>query len=336
MATIIDVAKLAGVSKSTVSRVITKNGYVSKETETKVIKAMHELEYYPNILARQFQAGKTRTIGFVSQVYIDSMQIFLREFVEVAKKYGYFINLYFTDGDREKEIEILEMMKFKQIDGVFIFTRTNDWSVIEDFAQYGPLATWHRRDSKKIYSPYFDHYDGYYESLNYLYNKGYQKIGHVVGHGANLNTQARLQAINDFYLEKKVDINQDWIITKLPLYEGGQYLAQEWIDKKEEIDALIFYSDYIAAQFLSAIQLMGYDSPRDIAMMGFDNTDIGRLMHISTIDYSIKHQAYNSFIYIYNQLTKKDIPFKELKMTLIERETTRSKVKEEKYGCDDL
>ncbi len=323
MTTIIDVAKHAGVSKSTVSRVITKNGYVSKETEAKVIQAMHELAYYPSHLARQLRLGKTKTIGFVSQAYIDAMQIFLKEFVAIAKEYGYFVHLYFTEGDPDKELEILKMLQLKQIDGLFIFTRTNDWEIIESFAQYGPLATWHRRESKHLYSAYFDHYAGYNQALNYLFKQGFQNIGHIIGYSSNLNTQARKEAISDFYAKNKLILNPNWLITKLPQQHSGQFMAEYWLKHKQDIDALIVYSDALAAEFLSTIQLMGYNAPEDIALMSFDNTDISRLMHITTIDYSIKHQAYNSFIYLYNALTQSQMPFKELNMTLIERRTTQ-------------
>ena len=54
-------------------------------------------------------------------------------------------------------------------------TRTNEWSVIEPYSAYGPLATWHRIDSPNIYSSYIDHYSGYYRSLEYLQQQGYQK-----------------------------------------------------------------------------------------------------------------------------------------------------------------
>ena len=63
-----------------------------------------------------------------------------------------FRNLIFTDGDQQKEIDALNQLKYKQLDGLFLLTRTNEWSVIEPYSAYGPLATWHRIDSPNIYS----------------------------------------------------------------------------------------------------------------------------------------------------------------------------------------
>lgn len=199
MATIIDVAKKAKVSKSTVSRVISGNGYVSKESREKVLVAMEELSYTPNSIARNLQSGKTKTIGFIAQNFIEPLKLFLESFIVIAKKHNYQVILYFIDNDEKKEIEALNQMKYKQIDAIFILTKVNSWEVIESYSQYGPIATWHRIDSDCIYSSYVDHYSGYFRSLKYLYDRGYQSVGHVLGNPENLNTQARMRAIEAFH-----------------------------------------------------------------------------------------------------------------------------------------
>lgn len=199
MTSIIDVAKVAGVSKSTVSRLISGKGYVSADSQEKILKAMKELNYTPNYVARNLRAGATKTIGFLAPSYLGSLGIFLNRFISIAKKYNYSVTLFFTDGDQQKEIDALNQLKYKQLDGLFLLTRTNEWSVIEPYSAYGPLATWHRIDSPNIYSSYIDHYSGYYRSLEYLQQQGYQKIGHVLGNPENLNTHARKRAMKDFY-----------------------------------------------------------------------------------------------------------------------------------------
>lgn len=159
---------------------------------------MKELNYTPNYVARNLRAGATKTIGFLAPSYLGSLGIFLNRFISIAKKYNYSVTLFFTDGDQQKEIDALNQLKYKQLDGLFLLTRTNEWSVIEPYSAYGPLATWHRIDSPNIYSSYIDHYSGYYRSLEYLQQQGYQKIGHVLGNPENLNTHARKRAMKDF------------------------------------------------------------------------------------------------------------------------------------------
>lgn len=321
MTTIIDVAKQAKVSKSTVSRVISGNGYVSQESREKVLEAMEALSYSPNLIARNLQSGETKTIGFLAQGFIDPLGIFLESFISIAKSYNYYVTLYFNDGDKKKEIEALNQMKYKQLDAVFILTRANKWEVIEPYSIYGPIATWHRIDSERIYSSYIDHYSGYRRSLDYLYQRGYRSIGHVLGNFENLNTKARLKAIDDFHQEKKIPVNNEWIFQDKTRIDNGRNIAQLWHKMPNKTDAMAFYTDSVAAGFISELQTLDYAVPEDVAVIGFDNSEISRLMHITTVDYSIKLQAENSFIYIHNQLNKETISEQEMNVRLIERNT---------------
>ncbi|MCB5955867.1 LacI family DNA-binding transcriptional regulator [Enterococcus sp. CWB-B31] len=328
MTTIIDVAKAANVSKSTVSRVLSGNGYVSKESREKILTAMEELAYSPNLVARNLQSGETKTIGFLAQSYIDPLGVFLSNFIAIAKSYNYYVTLYFTDGDKKKEIEALNQLKYKQIDGIFLLTRANDWDVIEPYTMYGPISTWHRIDSDRIYSSYIDHYSGYFNSLSYLYEQGYRKIAHIMSNPKNLNTKARVKAIDSFYKEKKLELNQDWVFYDRTRETSGQKLADQWHRMEDKPEVMAFYTDSVAAEFISELQNLGYDVPKDVAVIGFDNSQISKLMHITTVDYSINHQAENSFIHIYNRLNEKSLLPRSMDIQLIERKTTPKKARD--------
>lgn len=321
MATIIDVAKRAQVSKSTVSRVVSGNGYVSKESRKKVLEAMEALSYSPNMLARNLQSGATKTIGFLAHGYFDLLGTVLDSFISIAKEYNYYVTLYFTDGDKKKEIDALSQMKYKQLDGIFILTRANKWELIEPYSLYGPIATWHRIDSERIYSSYVDHYSGYYHSLEYLFSRGYKEIGHVLGNPENLNTKARLKAIDDFQNKMGIKKRPEWLFSALGSHKNGRELANHWSKMKHKPTAIAFFTDSVAGEFISELQLLNYSVPKDVAIIGFDNSEISELMHITTVDYSIKQQAENSFIYIYNQLHQQSIKEKKIAVRLIERNT---------------
>ncbi|MDA9470206.1 LacI family DNA-binding transcriptional regulator [Enterococcus sp. 5H] len=321
MTTIIDVARKAQVSKSTVSRVISGNGYVSQESRKKVLEAMEALAYSPNLIARNLQSGETKTIGFLAQGFFDPLGVFLQSFISIAKTYNYYVTLYFTDGDKKKEIEALNQMKYKQLDGVLILTRANSWDVIEPYSIYGPISTWHRIDSERIYSSYVDHYSGYLRSLDYLFQRGYRSIGHVLGNAENLNTKARMRAITDFNNKHQLPLEEKWIFHDKTRLDNGRSIAQLWHELPQKTDAMAFYTDSVAAGFISELQTLGYSIPEDVAVIGFDNSEISRLMHITTVDYSIKHQAENSFIYIHNQLNQEKISERKMSVELIERKT---------------
>lgn len=252
----------------------------------------------------------------------------MNRFISIAKKYNYSVTLFFTDGDQQKEIDALNQLKYKQLDGLFLLTRTNEWSVIEPYSAYGPLATWHRIDSPNIYSSYIDHYSGYYRSLEYLQQQGYQKIGHVLGNPENLNTHARKRAMKDFYENTQAPWQAEWLINDQYTNHSGRKIAHYWQQLTDKPEALAFYNDHVAAEFISELENLNYAVPRDVAVIGFDNSYVSELMHITTVDYAIQYQAENSFIYLYNQLNQTNIPEKKLTVRLVERRTVPKKTRQ--------
>lgn len=326
MTTIIDVAKLAGVSKSTVSRVTSGKGYVSEEARTKILQAMQTLDYSPNTVARNLQRGSTKNIGFLlPRSSRDISTTFLNSFILTARQFGYFVTIYFTDNDKQRELDALDQMRFKQLDGMFILTRTNDWALIEPYSAYGPIATWQRVMSSAIHSVYVDHYDGYLLSLNYLYERGYRSFGHIFGSMKNLNTKARVKAIEDFYAAHDLPLTDLWMVTEAFESKSGRRLVHEWRALPNRPEAVAFFSDSVACGFLSEAQMLGIQVPDEVAIIGFDNSELSDLMYVTTVDYALEQQARNAFIYIYNQLNGTTIAEDSIAFRLIERQSVGEK-----------
>lgn len=324
MTTIIDVAKKAGVSKSTVSRVVSKNGYVSDKARKKVEQAMDELGYIPNMIARHLQSGLTKTIAFISHDFNQYTSIFLNAFTKTALKHDFYVNLYVTGGDKEKELDALNLMKYKQVDAVFIFTRSNSWDKIKPYRKFGPISTWHRIDSPDIYSSYVNQYDSYLMSLEFLLSRGYKKIGHVLGFENNKNTLARIDALNYFY-EKHPELikEAEWIFLNSKHRKTGRNIAKKWHESSERPDSLVFYTDFIAAECISELENLGYNIPGDIGIMGYDNNDISEIVHLTTVDCHLETQATNCFNYLYNTLKNSDFSPIEITQDLVVRSSTK-------------
>ncbi|WZL77373.1 LacI family DNA-binding transcriptional regulator [Eubacteriales bacterium mix99] len=326
MITIEKVAKQCELSKSTVSRYITGKGYVSKKSGQKIEQAIQELGYIPNQIARDFRSGSTKNIGFISNGYFDQFGTFLNHFLNEALKYGYFVTSYLTDGNQEKEIECLDLLKQKKLDGVFILIKSNDWGTIKPYCKYGPIATWHKLNCPEIYSCSVDHYECYLHSLNYLYHHCHKtKIAHVIGYQENNNTQRRLKAIKFFYHQHPdLVLNKEWLLISKYQQIGGREIARLWTasSKEERPDAIIFHEDFLAGEFISELRYMNYRIPEDVNVIGCDNSTIGQLMNMSTIDYSLDRQAQNSFRYLYNQLNGTNLPYFPITVRLLPRQTT--------------
>ena len=116
---------MAGVSVATVSRVINKKGYVSKETEEAILNAMKMLNYTPNDLARRLAGKKSKTIGLIIPNILNPFfPEVARAAEDTANKLGYNLILCNTDNSREKERQYYEMLFNKQVDGIMICSYT--------------------------------------------------------------------------------------------------------------------------------------------------------------------------------------------------------------------
>lgn len=176
MANIQEIAKLAGVSSATVSRVINKRDYVSDETRKRVQTIIDKLDYVPNINAVSLKKGATKLIGMVIPSFTDSLNVFLKSFTMIAQKHGYNVTLFMTRIDPDKELEALEMLRQKQIDALVLVIRSNDWKTIEHYTKYGPIVTWQRVESEKIPSVFMNQYDGYTLGLNIYMQKATENL----------------------------------------------------------------------------------------------------------------------------------------------------------------
>ncbi len=309
MTTIYDLAKKTGISKSTISRVVSGNGYVSEEKRKIILNAMHELHYIPNQVAKNLRQKHTKTIGFLVSDYFPLVGDFINSFTKIAAKYGYNVNVYFTQ-NAKNELETLSLLTTRALDAVFILTRINSWDTISSYADFGPISTWQRVEHEHIYSNYIDHYPVYTSVLEHLDKLGYKNVGHVLSSLRNANTRARVKAIDDFKL-KHPDSNQDYQIFYHGQHGAGADAANKWLHAKKRPKAMVFFADFVAAEFITTLQKHNIRIPEDCFVVGSDNSEIAKLMNMPTIDLCFRNQAHNAFIYLYNQLNDQQLPFEK-------------------------
>lgn len=315
MTTIYDLAKKTGISKSTISRVVSGNGYVSEEKRKIILDAMHEMNYIPNQVAKNLRSKRTNTIGFLINDYMPLVGELINSFTQIASKYGYSVNLYFTKNSK-KELHTLDLLTSKRLDAVFIALRLNSWDTISSYAKFGPIATWQRVEHPHIYSNYIDHYPIYYKILQRLNNEGYDHVGHILSPIRNGNTQARIKAIEDFS-QKHPDSIQTF-----DFYDGqngvGRDAAEKWLKNPNPPKAMLIFTDYVAADFIATLRRHHVRVPEDCLVIGSDNSEIASLMNFPTIDLCFRNQMHNGFIYLYNQLNDTHLPYEHEKPHFIE------------------
>lgn len=179
MPTIDEIAKLCNVSKTTVSRVLNNHPYVSKEKRDMILKAINELDYTPNYLARNFRRNKTQTIA-LSVPSIDHpffAQLIKGVSHEVLFK-NYKVIVFQTFYDKQTELELLELLKHKEVDGIILGTLENEWDQISPFLKYGPILLCNEyHHSADITIIGYDEFEAAYMGVVHLIERGHKKIG---------------------------------------------------------------------------------------------------------------------------------------------------------------
>lgn len=322
MLNIKEIAKISNVSPSTVSRVLNSHPHVKEETKRKVLKVIEQFDYVPNFNAVKLKRGKNFLIGIITPEINELVLPYISSFISIAKEYGFNTITYSTNYENHGELEALEALRRKEIDAIIITIRNTKWSEFERYCKYGPIVALERIDSEIVPSVYLDQYVGYYMALEHLIHKGYRKIGNAFGRMKGLNTIRRVQAYNDVLTNYKLPVIEEFTFTGVYSSSDGEETLNKIIKLKDRPEAIICANDFVAAGIVSEAKRRGLIIPTDLAVIGFDNHLISRILDITTIHNPIKQQAENAFKLIYEQLEKTPQKLAPLEFKLITRKTT--------------
>jgi DNA-binding LacI/PurR family transcriptional regulator len=318
MTNIKDLAKMAGVSVTTVSRVLNNHPYVSEEKKISVLEAIRVSNYQRNINAVHLSKGKTQLIG-VALPYSDHpyFALLLKGIAQQALEHNYKLVLFQTDYKESREWEALQMLKQKQIDSLIICSRASDWSTIEDFLPFGSIVLCEDVKGHQVSSTFVNQYKIFFKALEYLYKKGHQKIGYCIARRSGTNSRQREVAYRDFHKKYRLSYQPDYIIDECLYFEDGEKVINQL--KKMEIppSALLVTSDQVAAGIVVSCQRQGISIPNQLSIIGFDNEPIAKMMNITTIEIPLLEMGRNLFL----QAVDGDLSNKELSVRFIERET---------------
>ncbi|MDZ5607488.1 LacI family DNA-binding transcriptional regulator [Bacillus pseudomycoides] len=324
MANIKQIAKTAGVSITTVSRVLNDHPYVSDEKRKRVLDAIEELNYAKNINAVHLIKGKTFTIGvmlpFINLPYFSTI---IEGIGNEALTAGYHINLCQTNYDSKEELRVLEMMKMKQFDGMIICSRTSSWEQIEPFAKFAPIISCEKMTHPLISSVYVNHYEGFRIGTEYLLSKGHERIGVCLARQKSVNTKQREKAFSDVFHTVKKRLQPDWMFYQCYTMQDGAKVLHSMLNMKERPTAIFAANDQVAAGLLTEARKNGIRVPEDLAILGFDNHEISEALEITTIEHPGLTMGTLAFSLFHKQILSEQIigNSEELPFRLIERKT---------------
>lgn len=289
MATISDVAKLSGISVSTVSRVINDSPHVSPEKRQKVLDAMEQLGYTPLQAARQMRGSGSGNIAVIVPDITNPFFAYLVNAIEsTCREHNHKTMMLQTNGDKQLEIESLGLLQFHHVDGMIFCALENDISVLHRYAKYGSIVICNEYSSDEAFSTVqARQYEGFYEATEYLIGRGYHKIGYCTGSrqvtlqdiGEDINSD-RYRGYAEAMSAHSMVANPAFVYTRMRTFDDGREFIRRLVTGKNRPDAVIAGSDQVAAGMVFEAGKQGIKVPDDLAIMGVDNQPIATQIEI--------------------------------------------------------
>jgi len=323
MATIKDVAAVAGVTVTTVSRVLNNRGYISDKTRKKVYNAMAELDYQPNEVARSLIRKKSNLIGLIVPDVAHPFFSELTSHIEYfAYKAGYKILLCDSYQESDKEKDYITMLRSNQVDGIIMASHTLE---VDEYLNLNlPVVAVDRTFSETI--PYItsDNYAGRVQATNLLIHKGCKKIAHISG-PLMLNTPAnnRYKAFTDVAEQKRIE--SVFIETELGLHQDYEKIIHNLFEDHPDVDGIFASSDMIAIAAVKVASEIGKRIPGDLKIVGFDDISFASMIvpPLTTIKQSTEMMGKMTIQLLVDQIDGREVEFENvLPIELKERKTT--------------
>ncbi|WP_130859077.1 LacI family DNA-binding transcriptional regulator [Gracilibacillus phocaeensis] len=295
MAGIKDVAKKAGVSVTTVSRVINNRGYISKETRTKVDQAMIELDYFPNQIARALQQNQSYVIGVLVP---DSSHPFFAELVKIietsAHQANYKILLCNSGGDANKEAKYISLLRENRVDGIVMCSHSLE---IEEYQKVNlPIVSFDRIISNNI--PYIgsDNFRGGEMATQHLIDKGCQQLLHISGTlDEGFLTNRRTDAFKLTCMKHEIPFHiVEGERNQMSFDYYMDFIEKEISQHLSSVDGVFCSSDLAAYALYTYAVNSDIKVPDDLKIIGYDYHAFTRILQdpkITTIAQPIQRMA---------------------------------------------
>jgi LacI family transcriptional regulator len=308
--TIIDVAKRAGVSTTTVSHFINGTRFISEELRVRVENAINELGYHPNSLARGLRRGESKTIGLI--VPDNSNSFFaeiLRAIESIGHQNGYSVILCNSDGDIEKEVSYTELLYAKQVDGIVFITTNNSIEHLQYLSRSGiPIVVvdrdLHMEDNDVIL---VDNFKGGYDATQYLIQLGHKKIACITGPSKLTPSADRVGGYQKALEESNIKYDPEYVVIGDFQVDGGEKAMQQLLSLLHCPSAVFVCNDMMALGAMRAIRKASLTIPDDISLIGFDDIPLTSIVSpaLTTVAQPINEIAQCSFDSLISRMQEK-------------------------------
>lgn len=279
---IYDIAKEAGVSISTVSRVLNDKGYVSEKTKARIQEVLKKNKYQPSAIARGLVSGTMKNVAIVT-VDVRHPHYAMTTFIMEQKLtgLGYMVLVCNTGSRKEECMKYIRMLSRNQVEGVILvgseFNDLCDPKELRELLPETPIVMANGElKLPNVQSVLVDEGYGVQLAVQHLYDKGHRNIAFVMDVKKDAGIRKR-----DGFLRKMKLLGYDDAAERI-LYTkygagGGEEAAKKIVGGSRRFDAVIFTEDLTAVYAMNALQNMGYRIPEDVAVVGCNNSEYSRI-----------------------------------------------------------
>ncbi|MGL5312948.1 MAG: LacI family DNA-binding transcriptional regulator [Peptostreptococcaceae bacterium] len=321
MATMKDVAKLAGVGLGTVSRVINKNESVKESTRLKVEKAIEELNFVPNEIARTLKVSQSKTIALIlPTIWHPFFSEFAYYVEENSYKKGFKLILCNSSSKKEKEIEYIEMLKQNKVDGIITIT----YNDIDKYVSSKlPIVSIDRHFSEDVAYVTSDNYEGGKLAVSKLLENNCKKIAFMGTHNERqTDVDNRRKGFEEECIIKKLNYE---IFDKEEKTENLEKEMEKFIKENIDIDGIFTINDFFGLKVMKILEKLDIKVPQDVRVIGYDGAKMSyeQSFIMSTIRQPVEEMAKEAVEILFSILKgESDIKKVKLPVKYIKGDTT--------------
>ena len=283
MATLKDVAKLACVDVSTVSRALNNTSYVHPDTKARIYAAAKELSYHPNVMAQALRQGKRHTIGVVvPRLQFTVFGEIVKSIEQTAQGLGYATLISTTEENAKVERETLSRLRNGFVDGIIIAGTGANGRLVRDIKSSGlPVAQVVRRQERDISSVVADYEACAYDGTMFLADKGCKEIGLINGSMDIAPYLARYKGYKKAIAKLELPEITTTCTHPWNSFEYGYQCAGQLLDENPKLDAIMAAVDVQGLGAVRAIKERGLRVPEDIRLVSLTGHKVGGMLETS-------------------------------------------------------
>jgi DNA-binding LacI/PurR family transcriptional regulator len=330
-----EVAKKAGVSFITVSRVLNDKGNVKKETRDRILKTIEEMNYHPNLIGQALRKRKVKTIGIIipepPDVPVHGMEYYnllLQGIDRSSINHGYDL-LFSTCRQKDQKVDYLRLFYQRKVDGLILFIPDMNILRIDKILKNKiPCVIVSERPAKnEVNFIDTENLEGMFMVTEYLINKGMKNIAFIKGKPLMRNSIDRFKGFKKAMEKNNLKVNDAIIFDGDYTKQSGMDAMEKLISMKMIPEAILCSNDLTALGVLTVSKKFGISIPDQMSVIGYDDISITELIDppLSTVRQPLFEMGKAAFEMLYNDINHPDIPpqKKIFPVELIIRKSTR-------------